>query len=64
MLSEVGEHGVCNGQTDRRKAVKGFAEFCCCPVANSDGEPCQKLKVTNTSLKYTYPVRIVTQQAL
>lgn len=59
MLSEDGEHGVHNGQPDRRKAVKGFAEFCCCPFANNDGEPSQNLKVTNTSLQYTYPLKLL-----
>ena len=63
MLSEDGEHVVHDGQPDRRKAVKGFAEFCCCPVANKDGEPTRSFKVTNTQLQYTYPVRIASQQA-
>lgn len=63
MLSEDGKHAVHDGQPVRRKAVKGFAEFCCCPVANKDGEPTQSFKVTNTHLQYTYPVRIASQEA-
>jgi len=64
MLSEDGKLGVHSGQPDRRKAVKGFAEFSCCPIVNNDGNPSHNFKVTNTKLQYTYPVRIVTQQAL
>ncbi|XP_020626273.1 urease accessory protein D-like [Orbicella faveolata] len=59
MLSEDGELGVHSGQPNRQKAVKGFAEFCCCPVANNDGEPSQNLKVTNTQLQYTYPLKFL-----
>lgn len=57
MLSKDGEHAVYDGQKDRRKAVKGFAEFCCSPVANKDEEPSGGHKVTNTKLQFTYPVR-------
>lgn len=59
MLSEDGEHAVHDGQSDRRKAVKGFAEFYCSPVANKDEEPSEGHKVSNTKLQYTYPVRNV-----
>ena len=62
MLPEDDEHTVHDDQPDRRKAVKGFAEFCCFPVVNKDDKPSQSFKVTNTQLHYTYPVRISTQQ--
>ncbi|KAL9971295.1 hypothetical protein ACROYT_G023803 [Oculina patagonica] len=59
MLSKDGEHAVYDGQRDRRKAVKGFAEFCCSPVANKDEEPSGGHKVTNTKLQYTYPLKLL-----
>lgn len=48
-----------NGRLDKRKAVKGFAEFCCSPVQNKDTwqESAEDYKVRNTKLEYTYPVR-------
>lgn len=48
-----------NGRLDKRKAVKGFAEFCCSPVQNKDTwqESAEDCKVRNTKLEYTYPVR-------
>ena len=58
MLSEDGKQAVHDGSPDRRKAVKGFAEFCCSPALNKDEEPSKEQKVTNTKLQYTYPVRM------
>ena len=57
------ENGKCvaddNGRLDKRKVVKGFAEFCCSPVQNKDTwqESAEDYKVRNTKLEYTYPVR-------
>lgn len=58
MSFEDGEHAAHDSQPDRRKAVKGFAEFCCSPVANKDKEFSKNCKVSNTRLQYTYPVRM------
>ena len=59
MLSEDGEHAVCDGQSKGRQAAKGYAEFCCLPVANKDEQPSEDHRVTNTKLQYTYPVRLM-----
>lgn len=50
-----------NGRLDKRKAVKGFAEFCCSPVQNKDTwqESAEDYKVRNTKLEYTYPLKLL-----
>lgn len=59
MSSENGKQIAHDGRPDRRKAVKGFAEFCCSPTVNKDTctESTEDHKVKNTKLEYTYPVR-------
>ncbi|KAJ7393482.1 hypothetical protein OS493_006464 [Desmophyllum pertusum] len=59
MSFEDGEHAAHDSQPDRRKAVKGFAEFCCSPVANKDKEFSKNCKVSNTRLQYTYPLKLL-----
>lgn len=62
MSVENGKHiADNNGHLNRRKAVKGFAEFCCSPVKNKDTwkESAEDFKVKNTNLEYTYPLKLL-----
>lgn len=62
MSVENGKHiADNNGHLNRRKAVKGFAEFCCFPVKNKDTwkESAEDFKVKNTNLEYTYPLKLL-----